>query len=344
MVWIRAFTMNCYSVFCGKGRMAKKDITQKSLEELNDVFADIVNVLLFNGKQEVKENRLEEANPRSNYNASGKIREQERDVVKYLTKQNVRIAMIGFENESGVSDVMPIRAFGYDGAGYRDQIKSAADRKRQKKNRRAGKEVQKGKFYPVITLVLYFGYKSRWNRARTLYECIDIDEHLKPYVNDYKINLFEIAWLTDEQVAMFKSDFKYVADYYVQLRKTGDYKPSTEQVRHVNELLNLMSALEDDARFEEHYIAKKKGERTNMSSIVLDKAEARGEERGIKIGEKRGVKIGEKRGEKRGEDNMSLLIKSLLSDNRLDDVKKATTSVRFRKRLYKEYGIIRDKQ
>ena len=31
--------------------MGEKDITQKLLEEYNDVFADIVNVLLFNGKQ-----------------------------------------------------------------------------------------------------------------------------------------------------------------------------------------------------------------------------------------------------------------------------------------------------
>ena len=29
--------------------MGEKDITQKLLEEYNDVFADIVNVLLFNG-------------------------------------------------------------------------------------------------------------------------------------------------------------------------------------------------------------------------------------------------------------------------------------------------------
>jgi hypothetical protein len=30
--------------------MGKKDITEKHLEELNDVFADIVNVLLWAGK------------------------------------------------------------------------------------------------------------------------------------------------------------------------------------------------------------------------------------------------------------------------------------------------------
>ena len=35
--------------------MKEKDITQKVLEDNNDIFADIVNVLLFDGKSEVEE-------------------------------------------------------------------------------------------------------------------------------------------------------------------------------------------------------------------------------------------------------------------------------------------------
>ena len=38
--------------------MNNKDITQKMLERYNDVFADIVNVLLFNGKKIVDEDAL----------------------------------------------------------------------------------------------------------------------------------------------------------------------------------------------------------------------------------------------------------------------------------------------
>lgn len=34
-------------------------------------------------------------------------------------------------------------------------------------------------------------------------------------VNDYRINLFEIAYLSNEQVNLFKSDFRIVADYFV---------------------------------------------------------------------------------------------------------------------------------
>lgn len=60
--------------------MAEKDITEKILESYNDVFADIVNVLLFDGEQVIKPDELEDQAPRSAYKADGKIREIERDV------------------------------------------------------------------------------------------------------------------------------------------------------------------------------------------------------------------------------------------------------------------------
>lgn len=39
--------------------MAEKDVTEKLLADYNDVFADIVNVLLFEGKQIVAADDLE---------------------------------------------------------------------------------------------------------------------------------------------------------------------------------------------------------------------------------------------------------------------------------------------
>lgn len=39
--------------------MGQKDITEKHLQEYNDVFADIVNVLLFDGVKVVEPNNLE---------------------------------------------------------------------------------------------------------------------------------------------------------------------------------------------------------------------------------------------------------------------------------------------
>ena len=85
--------------------MAEKDMTEKTLEAYNDVFAYIVNGLLFEGKQVVQESTLTYAQPFSMYKVDGKLHEQERDVAKYwngpsASGVNVRIAFLGMENHS----------------------------------------------------------------------------------------------------------------------------------------------------------------------------------------------------------------------------------------------------
>ena len=68
--------------------MAEKDVTEKILEAYNDVFADIVNVLLFHGDRVIAPDELEDQAPRAYYKADGKIRELERDVAKRWKKGN----------------------------------------------------------------------------------------------------------------------------------------------------------------------------------------------------------------------------------------------------------------
>ena len=80
---------------------------------------------------------------------------------------------------------------------------------------------------------------------------MNIPDNVKPFVNDYKINVFEIAYMTPEEVEKFTSDFKIVADYFVQKRMKRDYKPINKAIKHVDELLKLMTVLTGDSRFEE---------------------------------------------------------------------------------------------
>ena len=63
--------------------MGAKDLTEKILEAYNDVFADIVNGLLFAGEPVIQEQMLEDAQPVSAIKADGKLHEQDRDVAKY---------------------------------------------------------------------------------------------------------------------------------------------------------------------------------------------------------------------------------------------------------------------
>ena len=72
--------------------MKEKDITQKVLEDNNDIFADIVNVLLFDGKSEVEENELVNTTVYSQYKAEdGKVHDQYR--IEYLRKHIEQIQL-----------------------------------------------------------------------------------------------------------------------------------------------------------------------------------------------------------------------------------------------------------
>ena len=102
--------------------MGEKDITEKHLEAWNDVFADIVNVLLFNGKRLVNENDLEADTKDSMFKADGEIHEQERDVSKFWKNGEIRISILGFENQTVPDKDMPLRVISYDGASYKQQL------------------------------------------------------------------------------------------------------------------------------------------------------------------------------------------------------------------------------
>ncbi len=239
--------------------MAEKDIAEKLLEDYNDVFADIVNVLLFDGQERVNPESLTNTKDKSQYKADDSVlHEQERDVSKFWSEGKIRIALYELENQTDVDNDMPFRVIGYDGAAYKSETLDEELKER----------------YPVVTLVLYFGEK-RWKRF-SLYDCLgDIPEYLKPYVSDYKINVFEIAYLTDEQVKKFKSDFKFVADYFVQMRKNKNYIAPREVVKHVDEVLKLMQALTKDTQWGDSIEVERKGV-AHMDHYFSDRiAEAR---------------------------------------------------------------------
>lgn len=262
------------------GILGDKDVTEKILESYNDVFSDIVNVLLFNGKAILQPNELEDQAPRASYKADGKIREIERDVAKRWKKANIRIACIGFENQTAPDPDMPLRVIGYDGAEYRAQLladNSGNDR------------------YPAVTMVLYFGHKKHWDQPLNLKERLNIPLEFDPYVNDYRINLFEIAYLSHEQVEMFQSDFRVVADYFVQKREKNDYTPEPRQLKHVQETLQLLSVMTNDHRFEEAYDMDGKGGIRNMCD-VLDRIELKGRQEGILEGRQEGILEGRQEG------------------------------------------------
>lgn len=186
--------------------MGEKDIAEKILESYNDVFADLVNGSLFDGRQ--------------------------------------------------LSD---------------DELKRP---------------------YPVMTLVVYLGYKSRWNRPLSLRGCLMVPDEIDAFVHDYGMNLYQVAWMSREEIdRRFHGDFWIVADYFWQKRVYQDYRPSKKRFRHVRETLELLRIMEKDDRYEtecqdmiENPDCK---EGWNMCD-VLDRVENRGLARGLEQGLEQG--------------------------------------------------------
>ena len=97
--------------------------------------------------------------------------------------------------------------------------------------------------------------------------------------------IFEIAYLSDEKVAMFQSDFKIVANFFVNKRRNKNYVPDDKTTfRHVDEVLKLLSVMTGDNRYEQ-ILADKKGVK-NMCDVAQ-----RLEDRGIQKGMQRGINI-----------------------------------------------------
>ena len=307
--------------------MGEKDIAEKILLAYNDVFSDIVNVLLFEGQEIIRENDLENQTTESAYKADGKLHEIDRDVAKRWKSGNLRLACMGFENQTSSDSDMPLRVIAYDGMEYRAQLL-----KKSVKETEEADGAQKQNRYPVITMVLYFGYEHLWNGPISLKDRLKIPTGLDNYVNDYKINLYQIAYLPDEQIKQFKSDFRVVAEFFAQKRKQVDYTPSNQQLRHVKEVLQLFSIMTDDDRFEDIYneeLEKGEGGVKTMCD-VLDRAMEKGKLAGLEEGRKAGIKTGEVM--------MTYVALKLVNAGRESDLERAVRDDAFRSKLIEEFG------
>lgn len=251
--------------------MGEKDITEKILEDHNDVFADIINGLIFAGEQRILPESLENTAVHSQYKADDeKVHELERDVAKYWKDQDVQLAICGIENQSSVEKYMPFRIIGYDGTAYRSQLQ---DKRKE--------------ILPVMTIVLYFGTEHCWYGKRNIKGLMKIPEGLDDYINDYKMQVFEVAWLTEEQISRFRSDFKIVANFFVQKRKNKDYIPDDPtEIKHIDEVLKLLQVMTGDEHYKE-VIRKKKGVRSMCD--VAERLEKMGIAKGIEIGKSEGI-------------------------------------------------------
>jgi len=299
--------------------MGQADIAEKNFIALNDVFADIFNVLVFEGKRLMSEETLSDQSPLSQYKADDEmLHEQERDTFKLWKGHGMNLVLAGIENQTKPDKDMPFRVIGYDGAAYRSQLL----RTEEKDVKGEQKKMPVKERYPVLTIVLYFG-KELWNYPKNLVECFEpplaedeITKVLRTYIQDYRVHVFDIPRLTKEQVQLFRSDFRIVADYYTSVYNTDEYIPDDTVITHVDEFLKLMKVLTGDSWYVElKDVMPKEGKVKLGMDRIMEAREARGEER------------------------MGKLISILLNQNLIEEAKKVTEDKDERERLYILYNI-----
>lgn len=250
--------------------MGEKDLAGKRLEDYNDVFADIYNVLVFRERR-LEENRLHSGQKSSVYKSDGdRLREQHRDTLKeYVDESRYVIASYGIENQSGHTKHMPVRVMGYDYGSYRAQMD------------------HREKLHPVLTIVLNFTDRRWEENAKSIYGSMEIPEYMKGYVQDYRILVFDIAFLTDETIEQFGSDFKAVARFFKNKRLKQQAGDDMMELKHPEAVVELLSAFTQDKRYENAVPKiqriREEGRRITMCEVLQGYID-QGVEQGIKQG------------------------------------------------------------
>ena len=105
------------------------------------------------------------------------------------------------------------------------------------------------------------------------------------------MNLFEVAFLSDEQISCFHSDFRAVAEYFRSVRKGTAF--SAHKLKHVSEVLRLLAELTKDNRYLDilaNAFLKQEGGITMCE--LLDRYIKQGEEKGLLQGREEGREEG----------------------------------------------------
>ena len=155
--------------------MGKKDgITNKYVRE-NEIFADVFNFYIYNGKQVIDPEQLqpldttEIGTPFGGKDGQGVVQKY-RDILKRVAvKQddNMTYLLLGIEDQTRIHYAMPVRNIIYDALQYGKQVEEIARKHAREKDYPGhdGDEYLSG-FYkedrivPVITLVIFFRSKE----------------------------------------------------------------------------------------------------------------------------------------------------------------------------------------
>lgn len=173
------------------GNMGKKDEKLRNFLEDETLYADLWNGGVFEGKQVVHADELEESNPILLKANEGQSKERIRDVVMKESRNGLKFVVWALENQDKIDYRMPARVMLSEALEYDRQIRKISDenkkhaKEREEANQNIGKSNRndgeylyhfhkEDKICPVVTLVLYWG-NEEWYGPKTLHEMMDFN-------------------------------------------------------------------------------------------------------------------------------------------------------------------------
>lgn len=214
--------------------LARKVITK------NEIFADVVNYFLFDGKAEIKSDDLKELDTAFKDKVKDIDKQRFRDIYKEVvikTDSKNTYLLVGIENQSKVDNRMLLRCLEYNIMSYYKQLDDI-----ENKNKNV-----KIKLKPVITFVLYFGTK-KWTGPKSLYEMLDLEfEEIKGFITNPKLYLISPNEIDENNINKFNSELRIILKYIKYSKRKTELREVISKDDKFNEMSNdsvkLLSAV-----------------------------------------------------------------------------------------------------
>ena len=328
----------------------KKDTTTKRLTEYPDVFADIGNVCLFGGRKYIRPENLELCPQEVSYKESdGQLHEHRGDVRMRLKEKGVELAILHLENQSGVSNVMPLRDLGYLYSGYQKQLRDLKEENQREGKHYGIREIGgEQKLHPVITLILYYGAEE-WTAPTCLKDMLDLPEEEREFwealVEDHQIRLVDLGRQSDEETSRYESDLWFIVQCLRCGKDREKYRGflaegAGRKMQHPEAVIDMITAFAGKTKAKklaDQVIREQKEEGGDCSMYsFLDYFEEVGMEKGMEKGVKEGMKKGIEKG---AEDKRTRIYYRMFQKNRTpEDISDFTgESVEYLYDLQKKY-------
>ena len=306
----------------GEGLSAKDSMAKEYFAD-NARFADLCNNILYGGREVILPENLKERDTTEVLTALGldkktiamqKLRDIFKNAsIKYTGKSYV--VLIGVENQSDIHYAIPVKNMFYDVMAYGNQVKETAKKHRREKDTTTSDEFLSGftkedKLIPVITITVYLGTKE-WDGPRKLSDMFgDVDEELRPFIPDYRINLLAPREITD-----FTGFRTSIRQLFEVLKNAYDKEKMQEVLqndekfsrvdRETVEAINLFAGTDIDIDEKEEVIDMCK---------AWEEQKNEGREEGRELGREEGRELGER------QKIISLIVKKLQKDKSVAEI------------------------